>query len=487
MKIDATVAPADLAAGTDRVFDIAARSARKLRDRWDPTRGAPVFTEAGHYTTRGWTEWTQGFQFGIPLLVFDAAGDEELLVHARAATVSHMAPHLTNTGVHDHGFNNVSTYGTLLRLMSEGRLPESAWERDFYELALKVSGAVQAARWTSLPGGLGYVCSFNGHHSLFADTIRSMRALAVSHQLGHVLMGEQDQRVSLLNRLLTHAETTARFNVYFGDGRDSWDERGRVVHESIFNLDSGAYRCPSSQQGYSPFTTWTRGQAWILCGYPEQLEYVETLSDEDIAAVGVPGFGIRDEVFARFTEVARAVADHYIENTPADGVPYWDTGAPGLTKLGDYLERPAEPFNEHEPVDSSAAAISAQGLLRLGDFFTRRAASARPQPGDGENGEASDDAEAGRRYFQAGLTVAGALFDRPYLSEDPEHEGILLHSVYHRPNGWDYVAPGQAVPNGESSMWGDYHLAELALCVQRLAAGRPMQRFFDIKPARGTP
>ncbi len=25
-------------------------------------RGAPVFTRQGLYTTRGWTEWTQGFQ-----------------------------------------------------------------------------------------------------------------------------------------------------------------------------------------------------------------------------------------------------------------------------------------------------------------------------------------------------------------------------------------------------------------------------------------
>ena len=59
-----------------------------------------------------------------------------------------MAPHLTHVGVHDHGFNNVSTYGNLWRLMNEGRIAEDAWERQFYELALKVSGAVQAARWS---------------------------------------------------------------------------------------------------------------------------------------------------------------------------------------------------------------------------------------------------------------------------------------------------------------------------------------------------
>ncbi len=54
----------------------------------------------------------------------------------------------------------------------------------------------------------------------------------------------------------------------------TYDIRGRVAHESIFNVNDGAYRCPNSQQGYSPFTTWTRGLAWIMCGYAEQLEFL---------------------------------------------------------------------------------------------------------------------------------------------------------------------------------------------------------------------
>src|SRR6059036_500212 len=103
-----------------------------------------------------------------------------------------MATHVSHVGVHDHGFNNVSTYGNLWRLMGEGRIAANERERDFYELALKCSGAVQASRWTFIANGEVYVYSFNGPHSLFADTIRSLRALAVSHKLGHVLMGEKD-------------------------------------------------------------------------------------------------------------------------------------------------------------------------------------------------------------------------------------------------------------------------------------------------------
>src|SRR5690606_35334130 len=117
-----------------------------------------------------------------------------------------MAPHLTHVGVHDHGFNNISTYGNLWRLIKEGRLDADVRERQFYEVAIKCSGAVQAARWTVTNLGKGYIYSFNGPHSLFVDTIRSLRSLAVAHLLGHVLMGERDAKISLLQRLLEHAE-----------------------------------------------------------------------------------------------------------------------------------------------------------------------------------------------------------------------------------------------------------------------------------------
>ena len=103
---------------------------------------------------------------------------------ARRHVVADMAEHLTHTGVHDHGFNNISTYGNLRRLMLEGRIPANEWELHFYELALKVSGAVQAARWTSLQDGLGYIYSFNGSHSLFIDTIRTLRICCLAHIAG---------------------------------------------------------------------------------------------------------------------------------------------------------------------------------------------------------------------------------------------------------------------------------------------------------------
>ncbi|HEV8541194.1 MAG TPA: glycosyl hydrolase [Verrucomicrobiae bacterium] len=455
MRINSKITAESLRAKIEKMFGLSAEKIFALDKTWKPENGSPVFTVKGKYTARGWTEWTQGFQFGSALLQYDAMGEAEFLARGRTATENLMASHVSHVGVHDHGFNNISTYGSLRRLILESKAKGDA---SFCDLALKVSGAIQAARWTRVENGEGFIYSFNGPHSLFIDTMRSLRSLALAHQLGHFLMGEHDEKISLLDRLIEHGRTTARFSIYYGEQRDAYDRRGRTAHESIFNTIDGRYRCPNSQQGFSPFTTWTRGLAWASCGFAEQLEFLRTRPEEEFQQIGG-----RKGVEETFLKAATATADFYIENSCACGVPMWDTGAPNLSRLGDYLNNPADPFNEWEPVDSSAAAIAAQGLLRLAKYLAG-ARSRRPVRYD---------------YRQAGLTILNTLLEKPYLSTDGKHQGLLLHSVYHRPNGWDHIHKGQKVPNGESSMWGDYHLREVALMVLREMRKEPYLTFFS--------
>ncbi len=456
IQVDATLTPAELLPACQRLWALAAPKIRRIAQKFAHGAPSPVITRAERYEPQGWTEWTRGFQYGAALLTFDATGDESLLAIGREGTRRDMVSHVTHFGVHDHGFNNVSTYGNMRRLILEGRLPQEADQLAYYDLALQASSAVQAARWSRIADGGGYIYSFNGPHSLFSDTVRSLRVLALGHLLGHRVQGENDAAIDLLERLVKHARATAEFNVYYGEGRDAYDLRGRVVHESIFNANDGRYRSPSTQQGYSPFTTWTRGLAWAMLGFAEQLEFIDALADAELEPHG--GRGAVESMMLR---AARATCDFYIEHTPTDGVPYWDTGAPGLVHLGDYLARPADPFNEHEPVDSSAAAIASQGLLRLGRRLT-----------------AAGDAQHGERYWAAGLTTLRALLAAPYLAEKTGHDGLLLHTIYHRPRGWDFTPPGAAVPRGEACMWGDYHLLEAALYVERIARQQPYYAFF---------
>ena len=454
MESNRTLTANELLPALQRAVALGAEKTLRLDRRWKASDGAPVITVAGRYCARSWTQWTQGFQYGNALLCFDMNGAPELLAVAKRNTVASMAEHLTHTGVHDHGFNNISTYGNLRRLMLEGRIPANEGDLHFYQLALKVSGAVQAARWTGLEDGLGYIHSFNGSHSLFIDTIRTLRICCVAHMLGHTLQGEQDERVNLLDRAITHAKTSARYNIYYGEGRDRYDVpavRGRTVHEAVFNPASGIFRCPSTQQGYSAFTTWTRGLAWGMLGYAELMEYVRTVPEDELPD--------KQEILAVFQKAARAECDFYLNQAAAlDGICYWDTGAPRLDQLGDWRSRAADPYNDFEPVDASASAIAAQGLLRLGHFL----------------------GEAGNHYTQAGLNIAKRLLEEPYLSSSADHEGLLLQSIYHHPNGWDHIPAGAKVPCDESSMWGDYHLLELCLLISRMA-NASYYTFFEVE------
>jgi len=195
-----------------------------------------------------------------------------------------------------------------------------------------------------------------------------------------------------------------------------------------------------------------------MLGYAEQLEFLRTIPDDPfLKATGLP----RKDVLAVFESAAKATCDHYIKDCSAqNGIVYWDDGAPGLAKMNDWRSRSADPFNDFEPVDSSASTIAAQALLRLGRYL--------------------NDAS----YTQAGLTISRQLFDEPYLSTDTKHQGLLLHSVYHRPNGWDHVPAGRKIPCGESSMWGDYHLLELAVLLRSMMVeGRRYYTFFDSVPS----
>ena len=282
-----------------------------------------MFTVQGRYQARGWTEWTEGFQFGSALLQFDATGESEFLELGRSRTLERMASHLTHVGVHDHGFNNVSTYGNLWRLAREGRIDATAWEVAFLRARAEsqrrgAGAALDATRGRRVHPFVQWTAfAFRRHDPVAASPGARTHARPAPD-------GGTGRRVSLLDRLVKHARATARYNVYFGRGRDRYDVPGRTAHESLFNSTNGTYRGPSSQQGYSPSRTWTRGLAWAMLGFAEQIEFLETVPDAALEPAGG-----RADIDAMMMDAARATCDHYIEIAAADGVPYWDAGARG--------------------------------------------------------------------------------------------------------------------------------------------------------------
>ena len=455
MNINLQLEPEHLTEKINNLWSLSGDKLKSMSSSLAGTKGSPVVTVNGKYTPRSWTDWTQGFQFGSELFQYNATGDSYFLDMAIDNIKNKMTTHVSHFGVHDHGFNNLSTYGNLLRLLNEGKIPNDPWLRDYCVMALRLSASVQAERWTSIPEG-GFIYSFNGPHSLFVDTVRTIRILVAGHMLVHHSSGENDIKINLLKRAYQHALATAKYSIYYGEGRDSYDLWGRTAHEAIFNTNDGNFRSPSTQQGYSGFSTWTRGLAWAMLGFAEQLEFLQSQGS-------LPEFeelGGKANIEETFLKAAKATCDYFIEHTALDGIPYWDTGAPGLVRIPNWQKEKSDPFNDFEPIDSSAAAIGAQGLLRLGNYLKK---------------EKSADAD---KYWFAGLTVANTLFDEPYLSSNPNHQGLILHSIYHRPNGWDHIPENSKIPNGEACMWGDYHARELAHYLNEVISGESYYTFF---------
>ena len=69
--IDANVELNHLQKSLSRLFEISSQKIALLRNNWDEGQGSPVFTVNGKYSSRAWTEWTQGFMYGNALLIYE--------------------------------------------------------------------------------------------------------------------------------------------------------------------------------------------------------------------------------------------------------------------------------------------------------------------------------------------------------------------------------------------------------------------------------
>ncbi len=125
-----------------------------------------------------------------------------------------------------------------------------------------------------------------------------------------------------------------------------------------------------------------------------------------------------------FLEFAQKVSDFAMNhpNMPADGVPYWDFGAPG------------------EERDSSAASIMASGLLELSTFV----------PGD-----------KGAKYRAFAVKQLLSLCSDEYFAKPGENgDWLLKHGVGHKPAGGEIDTPLD---------YGDYYFLEALLRFKALA------------------
>jgi unsaturated chondroitin disaccharide hydrolase len=232
-----------------------------------------------------------------------------------------------------------------------------------------------------------YLCSFLADNSLFIDIMMNVGIIFYAAQQ----TGDED-----LWRIANQHCLVTRRTLVRGDGS--------TAHEGIFDAETGGFLYHSTHQGWRADSSWARGQAWALYGFGTAYAFT------------------RD---ARFLQTAEACANYYIERTPDPGVSPndWDEPDPEI------------------PYESSAAAITASGLLHLA-------------------GLTGDPARA-HLYRQYALRILDTLTTPAFLAiKTPGWEGILRHGIYHRDKGLGV---------DESVMWGDYFFLEAITNVMNLS------------------
>jgi len=332
------------------------------------------------YPAIGNIEWTNGFWTGMLWLAYEVTG----AARYRDAAESHVRSFYTrqlerrNTNHHDLGFLYSLSCIAAHKLTGDQTAYDAAMgaARLLMERYQAKAGIIQA--WGDLN-----------------DPEQSGRMI-IDCNLNLPLLywaGEHSGDPSFKAAADHHIEAAARHIVR---------PDGSTFHTFFFDAASGAPRHGKTHQGFADDSCWARGQAWGISGFP--LVY-------------------RHNRDARLLDVAKIVANYYLNRLPEDGISYWDlifTSGP-------------------EERDSSAAAIAACGLLEL----------ARNLPQD-------DPLRAA--YEQAAGGMVQVLSDRYLISDGAPGSGLLKHAVYHKPHG---------IGVDECTIWGDYFYFEALVRMTR--------------------
>ena len=318
--------------------------------------------------------WTAGHYPGSLWYLYEATGDGFFKDRATEWTEL-LAPNSTVDDNHDVGFIMYCSFGNARRILKTDR----------YDALLAETAASLSRRYNP---ELGLIRSWGSRDEaktflVIPDNMMNLELLeAVSKFTG-------DPRFDRIAR--SHATKTMKHH-FRADGGTyhvlNYDQRPGFL---------GVVQEIRRGQGLGCETAWSRGQSWAIYGYTMMYRFT------------------KDPAYLAF---AQKVSDFAINhpNMPADGVPYWDYGAPG------------------EERDSSAASVMASGLLELAGFV------------GGEKGVA---------YRAFAVKQLLSLASPAYFSEGDEIGHFLLkHGTGHKPGGSEVDTPLD---------YGDYYFLEALL------------------------
>jgi len=325
--------------------------------------------------------WTSGHFPGSLWYLYEATGDEFFKDRATVWTEI-LAPVAKYDQNHDVGFMMYCSYGNARRILKTDR----------YDAILKDTSDSLCRRYND---SLGLIRSWGKIEDkkdflVIPDNMMNLELLEATSAFS----GEM--RYAEIAR--SHADVSMRHH-FRPDGGCyhvlNYDQRPGFIGK-VQEIRRG--------QGLSCETAWSRGQSWGIYGYTMMHRFTKE---------------------PRYLEFAQKLADYAINhpNMPADGIPYWDYGAPG------------------EERDTSAGSVMASALLELSGFV----------PG-----------EKGAAYRAFAVRQLVSLASPAYFSEGDEIGHFLLkHGVGHKPGGKEIDTPLD---------YGDYYFLEALLRLRKMQA-----------------
>jgi unsaturated chondroitin disaccharide hydrolase len=324
--------------------------------------------------------WTTGFFPGQLWLLYQATGSTKWLDDAQAWTAP-LAPYASLTAhprpdPTDVGFIIGTSFGNGYRLTGDPS----------YKSVLLTTGKSLSSLYNPKVGAVQSWTFPQYHFPVIIDSMMTLGPL----QWG-ASNGGSSTWAGMAN---THAQTVTTNLVRLD---------GSTYQLSDFNPVTGAPESPQYYQtgGLSATSVWARGQAWALYGF------VQAYQTSDNPA---------------FLTTAEALATYFVGHSPTNGIPPWDFDAPGTP-----------------PVDTSAAAIAADGLVMLSTVA----------------------GTSGSLYLTDAENILGSL-SSSYLDVDPTGESVLIDGY-----------PGGPNATNTALIYGDYYFTEALLRLQNVLDGKP--------------
>ncbi len=357
------------------ILDKTLKTAKKAGDR------LPVGTENGtyYYTENG--GWTGGFYIGLLNYCYLMSGDRTFLEYAdkpryRLLERLHDNPESLD---HDTGFLYLPSEYARYKLRGDEKglrnmLCAADWMYQRYNSKGKFIQAWNV--WTP-----GEEFSENNRGRIIIDCMYNLPLFFLASQY----TGESKYAEAAKSHADTSINTLVRSD-------------GTTFHTFVIDPETGAARFGQTGQGYADDSCWSRGQAWAIGGFAYAYRY----TGEE-----------------KYLSVTKKVAGVFLNSLEDSFLPKWDFSLKNRPDM---------------PLDASAAAIAASGLLELAQHLA--------------------EAEKGF-YIDAAERLLEALWKCCTVKNNCD-DGLLTHCT-------GFYKAGAEVD--ENLIFGDYYLAETTACL----------------------